>query len=377
MQASATADEKRLWKTCGAVLKDDVWMGPDNKPSLPRKFFPHYAKLTHGKDHVSKGGMLNDITKFWFTKGFSSYAQKYCQACMVCATHNVGRPVAVTGQAAHTPPTRPFEHIMMDFIELTPSEGKSHCLVMVDMWSKWVEAFPASKQTASVVAKAILSEIIPRWGIPGRISSDNGTHFVNEAIKQISGYMGFDLRTHCAYHPASGGAVERENGTLKAKLAKCCEDTGLSWTRALPLVLMYMRMRRRARTNLSPFEVLFAAPPHVGTQPPDSPPPSTSLCEHDMITYCTNLSSALSSIRQQVTATLPRPAAFPLHSLQPGDYVVVKDFRRKNWQARRWQGPFQVLLTTHTAIKVAERATWIHASHCRRVPDPSTTTQTQ
>ncbi|XP_051251059.1 uncharacterized protein LOC127360649 [Dicentrarchus labrax] len=81
--------------------------------------------------------------------------------------------------------------------------------------------------------------------------------------------------------------------------------------------------------------------------------------------------------KQQGTATLPRPAAFPLHSLQPGDYIVVKDFRRKNWQARRWQGPFQLLLTTHTAIKVVERATWIHASHCRRVPDPSTTTQTQ
>uniref|UniRef100_A0A8C9YD69 Murine leukemia virus integrase C-terminal domain-containing protein n=1 Tax=Sander lucioperca TaxID=283035 RepID=A0A8C9YD69_SANLU len=59
------------------------------------------------------------------------------------------------------------------------------------------------------------------------------------------------------------------------------------------------------------------------------------------------------------------------NTLKPGDFVVVKNFRRKNWQSSRWQGPFQVLLVTHTAVKVAQRATWIHASHCRKVPDPT------
>ncbi|XP_058508016.1 protein NYNRIN-like [Solea solea] len=314
--------------------------------------------------------MQQMINTFWFTKGFSAYAQKHCQACVICATHNVGRAIQPSQQAAHPQPTRPFEHVMMDFVELTPSEGKSHCLVMVDMWSKWVEVFPASKQFASVVAKALLTEIIPRWGIPAKISSDNGSHFVNSAITELSLYLGINLRTHCAYHPASGGAVERENGTLKNKLAKCCEDTGLPWTKALPLVLMYMRMRKRNRTNLSPFEILFATPPSVGVETPRSPPPSTALCDHNTLTYCTNLSKQLSDIKKQVIAALPVPASGPLHQLEPGDFVVVKDFRRKSWRNRRWQGPFQILLTTHTAVKVAERATWIHASHCRKVPAP-------
>lgn len=96
---------------------------------------------------------------------------------------------------------------------------------------------------------------------------------------ELSRFLGFDLKTHFAYHPARGGVVERENGTLKAKLAKCCEDTGLLWVKALPIVLMYMRMRRRARSGPSPFEILFATPPEIGMGPSLVPPPSTSLCD--------------------------------------------------------------------------------------------------
>ncbi|MEQ2248165.1 hypothetical protein ILYODFUR_016495 [Ilyodon furcidens] len=34
------------------------------------------------------------------------------------------------------------------------------------MFSKWVEAFPRKQADSSAVAKALFSEIIPRWGIP-------------------------------------------------------------------------------------------------------------------------------------------------------------------------------------------------------------------
>ena len=80
-----------------------------------------------------------------------------------------------------------------------------------------MEAFPTSKQDSSAVAKALLGELIPPWGIPRKISSDNGTPFVSAALKSVGEYLGIDMRQHCAYHPASGGAVERENGTLKNK----------------------------------------------------------------------------------------------------------------------------------------------------------------
>ncbi len=74
-------------------------------------------------------------------------------SCVICATNNTGRGIH-TPQAAHPPPDKPFDHVQLDFIKLTPSEGKRYCLVVVDMFSKWVEVFSTAKQDANAVAKA-------------------------------------------------------------------------------------------------------------------------------------------------------------------------------------------------------------------------------
>ena len=44
-------------------------------------------------------------------------------------------------------------------------------LVLVDTFSGWVEAFPTKGETATVVAKKISEEIVPRYGLPVTMGS--------------------------------------------------------------------------------------------------------------------------------------------------------------------------------------------------------------
>ncbi|RMC20186.1 hypothetical protein DUI87_01032 [Hirundo rustica rustica] len=58
----------------------------------------------------------------------------------------------------------------------------------------------------------------------------------------------------------------------------------------------------------------------------------------------------------QLAQTLPLD--FAVHNIQPGDWVLVKEWKEAPLVAK-WRGPFQVLLTTETAVKTAEHG-WTH-----------------
>lgn len=52
--------EGSSWSKKGCTqLPSGVWVSPDRLPVLPRAGFPFLAKLTHGADHVSKGGYMD------------------------------------------------------------------------------------------------------------------------------------------------------------------------------------------------------------------------------------------------------------------------------------------------------------------------------
>lgn len=62
------------------------------------------------------------------------------------------------------------------------------------MLSKFVKGFPRTKQYTGAVAKALLTDIIPRWGIPGETSGGNGKPFVSIVLKQVGEYLGIEMR---------------------------------------------------------------------------------------------------------------------------------------------------------------------------------------
>jgi transposase InsO family protein len=116
----------------------------------------------------------------------------------------------------------------VEFAEVKPGKfGYKYLLVFIDTFSGWVEVFPTKKETSQVVAKALLEEIIPRYGVPEAIGSDNGPAFVSKVLKGLAQAMGANWKLHCEYNPQSSGQVERMNRTLKETLAKLALETGV------------------------------------------------------------------------------------------------------------------------------------------------------
>ena len=63
-------------------------------------------------------------------------------------------------------------------------------LVLVDTFSGWVEAFPNKGETATVVAKRLLEDIVPRYGLPVTMGPDNGPAFFSQIVQGLAQALG-------------------------------------------------------------------------------------------------------------------------------------------------------------------------------------------
>ncbi|CAM4449092.1 unnamed protein product, partial [Lepidochelys olivacea] len=79
-------------------------------------------------------------------------------------------------------------------------------------------------------------------------------------------------------------------------------------------------------------------------------------------------SSFWNQTSQVQAAWLTEPTSAACHTLEPGDWVYLRHHLRKHALEPRWKGPYQVLLTTQTAVKLSGIAAWIHASQCKPAP---------
>ncbi|XP_072327553.1 uncharacterized protein [Scyliorhinus torazame] len=235
---------------------------------------------------------------------------------------------------------------------------------------RWVEAYPTIDNKAATVVKVLMREIIPRYGIPAQLSSDNGPHFIGQINKEFCSQLGICQQLHCAYRLQAAGLVERHNQTLKTKLAKLRADTGLKWLKLLPVALFQLRVTPAGPSRLSPAKILYDKPLRTPWSLQVRRLVQFHQMTEEMTTYVLALTQVLKELHGQVPAAYQPLPPVPISlSVQPGSCVMVKNWTRKGSEPR-WDGPFQVLLTTPTAVKVEGRSAWVHLHHCKLSPSP-------
>ena len=111
------------------------------------------------------------------------------------------------------------------------------------------------------MVKKLLHEIIPKFGLPRSLQSDNGTSFTSKVTQGVLKALGITYYLHCAWRPQSSGKVERANQFLKSAIKKITQEISLGWKEALPTIaLLRTHIAPKGQVGLSPYEMLYGRP---------------------------------------------------------------------------------------------------------------------
>lgn len=128
----------------------------------------------------------------------------------------------------------PFERMQMDILDSFPvtSSGNKYLLVIIDCFTKWVEAFPLKNIRATTVAEAFVQQTISRYGVPLELHTDQGKNFDSKLFQELACLLGIRKTRSTALYPQSDGQVKRQQRTiLHYYLAKFISDNQKDWDR--------------------------------------------------------------------------------------------------------------------------------------------------
>lgn len=252
----------------------------------------------------------------------------------------------------------------------TTDSGNRFILVVTDLLSKWVEAFPLGSSTTKQIGIKLEEEVFSRYGYPRTIITDNGPQFTNTYWNNLcQSQWKVEHWTTATYHPQANPTERRNQEIKKGLRIQLHGRPPNTWDRCLHRVLFTLRRRRNAATRMTPAEVLtgrnLAAPGYwQGPLEPAAHPHRRQ-----------RVRLAARNIRNYQAARFPQRGVLPTY--RPGQLVLTRNHIRRN-MGEKWSGPYEVNRSAgHTTYYINTGQTIVkrHVKDIRPAPtarDPPT-----
>ena len=137
----------------------------------------------------------------------------------------------------------PFDKWVVDFmgpISLTGKRTSARYIIIVTNYlTRWDEAMSVKD---CIAANFLFGNIMTRFGCPNILISDQGTHFVNQFIEELTEEFHIQHRKTTPYHPQANGVVEAFNKILENALSKICNVQRDDWDQKISAVLWAYHM---------------------------------------------------------------------------------------------------------------------------------------
>jgi len=353
-------DRVREGKAKGAEAKRHILVNdvlyflsyPDDRPAtrlyVPQQLKQPLLKQYHdGNGHMGTDKTYDTMGVKYYWPGMYQDIYGYIQGCTACQARNLKAkkpPITETDS-----PPYPFAKVSMDISGPYPRSlsGNKYILSIVDHYSGWPEAFPLPDKSAENVAHVVIDEVVPRFGCPLQVVTDNGTENENKVMRETLKTLNIDHVTTSFYHPEANAKVERFHRTLHDILAKKLKDDLSTWDMYLNQALSAVRTSVSESTGFSPYYLLYSRDPVL---PIDNvlKPRRKYMGEEAHKIALQEQHKAFAVVQNKLKKEKKRQKEYAnknrkLVELQVGDPVYLKKHQRKSKLENKWTPYYRVV----------------------------------
>ena len=120
-----------------------------------------------------------------------------------------------------------------------------------------VEASPVKDCTTATTTKFVFNNVVTQFICPNILISDQGTHFVNKMIDELTTEFQIQHKKMTSYHPQVNGMVGSFNKILENALTKVCNVHRYDRDQKVSVVLWAYCTTCKGLAGHTPFRMVY------------------------------------------------------------------------------------------------------------------------
>ena len=182
--------------------------------------------------------------------------------------------------------TAPEDAMQIDLVPgLPPSGGYENIVTAIDVFSRFLFAYPTAKQDAKTVAQVLINIMTKHAYLPTTLISDKCTAFTSIANKEVAGVLGITLKHATTKHAQTIGLFELSHASIKQSLKIETGERRSLWHKYVSIAVLNYNTSYHASIGCEPSRVFHGRIPYkildlkIGIRPQEVPPPDPQIAQ--------------------------------------------------------------------------------------------------
>ena len=182
--------------------------------------------------------------------------------------------------------TAPEDAMQIDLVPgLPPSGGYENIVTAMDVFSRFLFAYPTSNQDAITIAKVMINIMTKHAYLQTILISDKGTAFTSHVIKEVAGVLGITLKHATTKHAQTIGLLERSHASIKQSLKIETGERRSFWHKYISIAVLKYNTSYHSSIGCEPSRVFHGRIPYnildlkMGIRPQKNPSPKSEIAQ--------------------------------------------------------------------------------------------------